>query len=374
MDCIPFINDLQIEIKILKDVRANGNSDVSLIDYNRAGVPLLELVTEPDLRSSAEAVAFLEHMRSIYQYTNISEADSKKGQIRCDVNVSIMDKDLDETDPKNWGTKIEVKNVNSFGAVRDAIEFEIKRQIEAKEDGTYDEMQQQTRRWDDSIGETVFMRSKVDAIDYKYFIEPNIPRFILTDEWLKEIRDSIPELADARRDRYMKDYKLSDYDASILVKEKAVSDYFEDMVKMGVSPKTSANWVNTTILGTLSKLDMDIEDFPVKSNILGEMLKMVEEGTVSRNQAKDVLREALDENKNPLDIIEEKGIKQIQDDDYLEKIVDEVLAKSEKLVEDYKSGKTNAINAILGGVMKETKGKANPQMLNKMFVEEINKI
>lgn len=346
-------------------------SDVSLIDYNRAGVPLLELVTEPDLRSSAEAVAFLEHMRSIYQYTNISEADSKKGQIRCDVNVSIMDKDLDETDPKNWGTKIEVKNVNSFGAVRDAIEFEIKRQIEAKEDGTYDEMQQQTRRWDDSIGETVFMRSKVDAIDYKYFIEPNIPRFILTDEWLKEIRDSIPELADARRDRYMKDYKLSDYDASILVKEKAVSDYFEDMVKMGVSPKTSANWVNTTILGTLSKLDMDIEDFPVKSNILGEMLKMVEEGTVSRNQAKDVLREALDENKNPLDIIEEKGIKQIQDDDYLEKIVDEVLAKSEKLVEDYKSGKTNAINAILGGVMKETKGKANPSKAMQILKEKI---
>ena len=346
-------------------------SDVSLIDYNRAGVPLLELVTEPDLRSSAEAVAFLEHMRSIYQYTNISEADSKKGQIRCDVNVSIMDKDLDETDPKNWGTKIEVKNVNSFGAVRDAIEFEIKRQIEAKEDGTYDEMQQQTRRWDDSIGETVFMRSKVDAIDYKYFIEPNIPRFILTDEWLKEIRDSIPELADARRDRYMKDYKLSDYDASILVKEKAVSDYFEDMVKMGVSPKTSANWVNTTILGTLSKLDMDIEDFPVKSNILGEMLKMVEEGTVSRNQAKDVLREALEENKNPLDIIEEKGIKQIQDDDYLEKIVIDVLAKSEKLVEDYKSGKTNAINAILGGVMKETKGKANPSKAMQILKEKI---
>lgn len=346
-------------------------SDVSLIDYNRAGIPLLELVTEPDLRSSAEAVAFLEHMRSIYQYTNISEADSKKGQIRCDVNVSIMDADLDDTDPKNWGTKIEVKNVNSFGAARDAIEFEIKRQIEAKEDGTYDEMEQQTRRWDDSIGETVFMRNKVDAIDYKYFIEPNIPRFILTDEWLDEIRASIPELADARRDRYMKDYKLSDYDASILVKEKAVSDYFEDMVKMGVSPKTSANWVNTTILGTLSKLDMDIENFPVKSNILGEMLKMVEEGTVSRNQAKDVLREALDENKNPLDIIEEKGIKQIQDDDYLEKIVDEVLAKSEKLVEDYKSGKTNAINAILGGVMKETKGKANPSKAMQILKEKI---
>lgn len=346
-------------------------SDVSLIDYNRAGVPLLELVTEPDLRTSEEAVAFLEHMRSIYQYTNISEADSKKGQIRCDVNVSIMDKDLDDTDPKNWGTKVEVKNVNSFGAVRDAIEYEIKRQIEAKEDGTYDEMLQQTRRWDDSIGETVFMRSKVDAIDYKYFIEPNIPRFILTDKWLKEIKESIPELADARRDRYMKDYKLSDYDASILVKEKALSDYFEDIVKMGVSPKTSANWVNTTILGTLSKLDMDIEDFPVKSKVLGEMLKMVEEGSVSRNQAKDVLREAIDENKNPLDIIEEKGIKQIQDDDYLEKVVIDVLAKSEKLVEDYKSGKTNAINAILGGVMKETKGKANPSKAMQILKEKI---
>ena len=177
--------------------------DFSTIDYNRAGVPLLELVTEPDISSADEAVAFLEHMRSVYQYLNISEADSKKGQVRCDVNVSIMDEDLDDSDPKNWGTKIEVKNVNSFGGVRDAINYEIKRQTKLKENNEYEQMEQQTRRWDEESGTTIYMRSKVDAIDYKYFVEPNIPKFKLSKEWLEEIKASLPMLAYERKLKYI---------------------------------------------------------------------------------------------------------------------------------------------------------------------------
>ena len=213
-------------------------TNVSTIDYNRAGVPLLELVTEPTFTSSKEAVAFLEVMRSIYQYAGISEADSKKGQIRCDVNISIMDKDLDINDPKNWGVKVEIKNVNSFSGVRDAIEYEISRQIELKETGEYDKLVQQTRRWDEESGTTIYMRSKVDAIDYKYFVEPNIPKFRIPTSWIEEIRKTIPQLASERKEKYIKEYELTEKEANILVKEKMVSDYFDKVVEEGANPKS----------------------------------------------------------------------------------------------------------------------------------------
>ena len=251
------INNIHLE----EDAASSDHfSTYSVIDYNRAGVPLLELVTEPDFRSADEAVSFLETMRSIYQYANISEADSKKGQIRCDVNVSIMDKDLDENDMRNWGTKIEIKNVNSFGGVRDAINYEIKRQTELKEQGTYDQMEQQTRRWDEESMSTIFMRSKVDAIDYKYFVEPNIPKYKISKEWLDEIRKSIPRFANERMEEYMDKYSLSRYDATILVKEKDVSDYFEEVIKLGGNPKSASNWLTSVILGHLNKYDITIKE------------------------------------------------------------------------------------------------------------------
>ena len=263
------INNIHLE----EDAASSNHfSRYSTIDYNRAGVPLLELVTEPDLHSAEEAVAFLETMRTIYQYAGISEADSKKGQIRCDVNVSIMNADKDEKDPKNWGTKIEIKNVNSFGGVRDAINYEIERQIEAKEDGTYDQMEQQTRRWDEESATTIYMRSKVDAIDYKYFVEPNIPKFKLSQEWIKEISDSIPELANSRRDRYKNEYHLSDYDATILVKEKAVSDYFDETVNLGADPKMASNWITSIILGYINKNDLTIHELYLRPNMLKDLI------------------------------------------------------------------------------------------------------
>lgn len=364
------INNLHLE----EDAASSDHySSYSTIDYNRAGVPLLELVTEPDIHSADEAVAFLETMRSIYQYSNISEADSKKGQIRCDVNVSIMDKDKDETDASNWGTKIEIKNVNSFGGVRDAINYEIERQIEAKEDGTYDEMEQQTRRWDEESGTTIYMRSKVDAIDYKYFVEPNIPKFKISKEWLEEIRKAIPKLAGERKEIYINEYNLSDYDATNLVKEREISDYFEETLKEKVDPKMASNWITSVILGHLNKNDISIKQIFVTPVMLSELIKMVDSGKISSKQAKEVLYKALMDEKEPSKIVEEEGMQQIGDEDSIKTIVLEVLEEQPNAIEQYKNGRTNIVDFLVGQVMKKTRGQANPAMTRTMMIEEIEK-
>ena len=364
------INNLHLE----EDAASSDHySSYSTIDYNRAGVPLLELVTEPDIHSADEAVAFLETMRSIYQYSNISEADSKKGQIRCDVNVSIMDKDKDETDASNWGTKIEIKNVNSFGGVRDAINYEIERQIEAKEDGTYDEMEQQTRRWDEESGTTIYMRSKVDAIDYKYFVEPNIPKFKISKEGLEEIRKAIPKLAGERKEIYINEYNLSDYDATNLVKEREISDYFEETLKEEVDPKMASNWITSVILGHLNKNDISIKQIFVTPVMLSELIKMVDSGKISSKQAKEVLYKALMDEKEPSKIVEEEGMQQIGDEDSIKTIVLEVLEEQPNAIEQYKNGRTNIVDFLVGQVMKKTRGQANPAMTRTMMIEEIEK-
>lgn len=364
------INNIHLE----EDAASQDHySDFSTIDYNRAGVPLLELVTEPTFHSAKEAVSFLETMRSIYQYSGISEADSKKGQIRCDVNVSIMDEDLDESDPKNWGTKVEIKNVNSFGGVRDAINYEIARQIEAKEDGTYDKIEQQTRRWDEESGTTVYMRSKVDAIDYKYFIEPNIPKYKLSKDWLDEIRNSIPRLAPERKETYMNEYGLSNYDATILVKEKDVSDYYEETIKCGADPKLASNWITSVILGYLNKEFKTINEIYVTPLMLTELIDMVGKGTISSKQGKEVLFKCLDENKDPKTVVEESGMKQIGSSDEILKVILEVLEEQPQGIEQYKSGKTNIVDFLVGQVMKKTRGQANPAMTRSMMIEEIEK-
>ena len=364
------INNIHLE----EDAASSNHfSRYSTIDYNRAGVPLLELVTEPDLHSAEEAVAFLETMRTIYQYAGISEADSKKGQIRCDVNVSIMDNDKDETDTKNWGTKIEIKNVNSFGGVRDAINYEIERQIEAKEDGTYDEMEQQTRRWDEESATTIYMRSKVDAIDYKYFVEPNIPKFKLSNEWIEEIKKSIPELAQSRKEKYINEYNLSNYDATILVKEKPISDYFEETVNLGADPKMASNWITSIILGYINKNDLTINELYLTPIMLKDLIKLVSDAKISSKQGKEVLYRSLDEKKNPTKIVEEEGMKQIGGTDEILKVVTEVLDEHLDGIEQYKNGRTNIVDFLVGQVMKKTRGQANPAMARSMMIEEIEK-
>lgn len=364
------INNIHLE----EDAASSDHyASYSAIDYNRAGVPLLELVTEPIFHSADEAVAFLETMRSVYQYAGISEADSKKGQIRCDVNVSIMDIEKDESDPKNWGTKIEIKNVNSFGGVRDAINYEIERQTEAKEDGTYDNMEQQTRRWDEESGTTIYMRSKVDAIDYKYFIEPNIPKFKLSKEWLDEIRASIPPLAFERKEKYINEYGLSNYDATILVKEKNISDYFEETISYNVDKKAASNWITSVILGHVNKYELDISKIFVTPKMLADLISLVENNTISSKQAKEVLYKALTEEMEPTLIVEKEGLKQIGSADQIMQIVEEVLNENPTSIDQYKSGKTNILDYLVGQIMKKTRGQANPAMARSMMQEEIEK-
>ena len=343
----------------------------SNIDYNRAGVPLLELVTEPDLHSADEAVAFLEHMRSIYRYADISEADSKKGQVRCDVNVSIMESDKDETDPKNWGTKIEIKNVNSFGGVRDAINYEIKRQTELKENGQYEQMEQQTRRWDEDSASTIYMRSKVDAIDYKYFVEPNIPKFKISESWLEEIRKSIPELAYEKKKRYINEFGLSEYDATVLTKEKSVSDYFDECVKLGADAKMATNWVTVQLLGYTNKNEININDTFVTPYRLKIILDYLKKGMISSKQAKEVFFKVLEEKKEPTEFINEQNA-QVSDEELLNEIIDKILQNNQNQIEAYKSGRTNLFDYFVGQVMKETRGKANPVITKEILNKKLN--
>ena len=364
-----FINNIHLEEDSASMDHMPG---FSTIDYNRAGVPLLELVTEPCFHDSTEAMAFLETVRSIYRYADISEADSKKGQIRCDVNVSIMDADLEEV-PENFGTKVEIKNVNSFGAVREAINYEIERQIKLKESGEYDSMSQQTRRWDEDTMTTVYMRSKVDAIDYKYFIDPNIPKIKLSSSWIDEIKASIPVLAHERKAIYMNEYGLSNYDATILVKEKNVSDYYEDTIKCGADPKSASNWISSVILGYLNKELLSIDDIYVTPSMLKDLIDMVQDGTISSKQGKEVLFKCLDENKDPKSVVEESGMKQIGSADEILKIVTEVLDENGDNIEKYKAGRTNVVDYLVGQVMKKTRGQANPGITRNMMIEEIEK-
>lgn len=348
-------------------------SSYSTINYNRAGVPLLELVTYPDFHTADEAVSFLETMRGIYQYAGISEADSKKGQIRCDVNVSIMDIDKDDTKEENWGTKVEIKNVNSFGGVRDAINYEIQRQIELKEDGTYDDMEQQTRRWDEESMSTKYMRSKVDAIDYKYFVEPNIPKFKISKEWLEEIRKSIPVLPSERRHKYVSEYGITDYDAKIIVKEKDIADFYENTVNLGVNPKAVSNWLTSNILGYLNKNELSIKELVLTPVMLKELIELVESGKISSKQAKEVLIEALDSKESPIDLVKKKNISQNTNMEEILKIVNEVLDEQPKAIEDYKAGKTNIVDFMVGQVMKKTRGKANPSMAMDLIKQELER-
>ena len=363
------INNIHLE----EDTAAQQHfPEFSTLDYNRCGVPLLELVTEPCFHSSDEALAFLETIRNIYRYADISEADSKKGQIRCDVNVSIMDADLEEI-PENYGTKVEVKGVNSFGAAKAVIDYEIERQTKLKESGEYDSMPQQTRRWDEDSMTTIYMRDKVDAIDYKYFIDPNIPKIKLSQDWINEIKDSIPVLAHERKEIYMNNYGLSNYDATILVKDKNVSDYYENTIKCGADAKSASNWISSVILGYLNKELLSIDDIYVTPSMLKDLIDMVSSGTISSKQGKEVLFKCLEENKDPKTVVEESGMKQIGSSDEILKVVTEVLDENGDNIEKYKAGRTNVVDYLVGQVMKKTRGQANPSITRNMMIEEIEK-
>ena len=340
--------------------------DTSCIDYNRAGVPLLELVTEPCLHSALEAVAFLEHMRSVYKYCDVSEADTKKGQIRCDVNISIMDYDATEL-----GTRVEVKNINSFGNVYDAINYEIKRQSELKDQGRYEEIEQETRRFDEESGTTIRMRSKADAIDYKYFVDPNLPKFKISPGWLEEIKKEIPLLALERKEKYMNELNLSDYDAGVIIKEREYAEYFESCLNIGIDAKIACNWLTTQILGEINKLEINIKDFYLTPSLLKQIIDEINKGTISSKQAKEIFYKSLEEKKEPKTYIN-SDMAQISDNDELETIINKILEESQTQVEQYKNGKDNLFDYFVGQVMKNTRGKANPVITKEILNKKLN--
>lgn len=341
--------------------------DTSNIDYNRSGVPLLELVTEPCLNSADEAIEFLEYIKRIYEYTDISDCDTKKGQIRADVNVSIMD-----NDSKELGTKVEVKNVNSFDSIRKTIEYEIERQSKLKSEGRYDEVVQETRRFDDETGTTIHMRSKADAIDYKYFTDPNIPKYKITNELLEEIKKNIPMLAHERKNKYISEYNLSEYDAKVLVKNKKVSDYFEECVRLGADAKSACNWITTKVLAEVNKSDeITIDDVFIRPSMIAELIKLISDKKITNNQGKEVFTKMLEEHLTPVEIVKKYNMEILEDDNLVNSLVDEVLSENEKAIEDYKNGRTNMLDYLVGQVMKKSRGKANPVDAKNKLLEKI---
>lgn len=337
----------------------------SLIDYNRSGVPLLETVTTPCMHSAKEAVAFLEALKGIFLYTGVSEARTDRGQMRCDVNVSLMEENATE-----FGTKVEMKNINSFNNVKLAIEYEIERQTEILKTGG--KVIQETRRFDDEDLKTYSMRSKVDAVDYKYYIEPNIPPIKIEDEWIEEIKSSIPMLQFERVEKYMNEYGLSRYDSEIIVKDKRVSDYYEETISLGADPKISANWITSVILGYLNKYELAITDIYLTPTMLVELIKMVDDGKISSKQSKQVFFKCLEESKEPAKIVKELGMTQITDDKTIRDIVVKVLDERPDLIEDHRKGK-NTFDYFVGQVMKATRGQANPSITAKIINEEMDK-
>ena len=368
IDCNGVTKEIKIhDIHLEEDAASMEHfSDVSLINYNRAGVPLLELVTEPCIESPEEAVAFLEEMRRIYQYADISEADTKKGQIRCDVNVSIMDKDSNEL-----GTKVEVKNVNSFGNVYETIKYEIERQSKLKDEGRYDEVVQETRRFDEETGTTIRMRTKADAIDYKYFVEPNIPKFKIDSNLVEEIKKCIPVLPNERKIKYINEYGLSEYDANIIIKNKEYADYFEECVSLGMDKKIVANYLIVQIIAYLNKEAISLNEFYLKPNLLNQIISELEKGNISSKQAKDIFNKALEEEKEPKNFIS-KDNAQISDSNELTIIIDNILKNNTSQVEAYKGGKTNLFDYFVGQVMKETRGKANPSLTKEILKDKLD--
>ena len=368
IDCNGVTKEIKIhDIHLEEDAASMEHfSDVSLINYNRAGVPLLELVTEPCIESPEEAVAFLEEMRRIYQYADISEADTKKGQIRCDVNVSIMDKDSNEL-----GTKVEVKNVNSFGNVYETIKYEIERQSKLKDEGRYDEVVQETRRFDEETGTTIRMRTKADAIDYKYFVEPNIPKFKIDSNLVEEIKKCIPVLPNERKIKYINEYGLSEYDANIIIKNKEYADYFEECVSLGMDKKIAANYLIVQIIAYLNKEAISLNEFYLKPNLLNQIISELEKGNISSKQAKDIFNKALEEEKEPKNFIS-KDNAQISDSNQLTIIIDNILRNNTSQVEAYKGGKTNLFDYFVGQVMKETRGKANPSLTKEILKDKLD--
>ncbi len=338
-----------------------AGSTYSLVDLNRAGTPLLEIVSEPDIRSSEEAKDYMEELRNIVRYIGVCDGNLEEGSMRCDANISIMPKGS-----KVFGTRAEIKNVNSFRALQRAIEYEIDRQIELVEDG--EEVVQETRLWDDNAGETRSMRGKEDAHDYRYFPEPDLMPLSISREWVEEIRKSMPELPSQKRQRYM-DLGLSEYDASVIVEQMQSALFFDKVLELGANAKIAVNFMMGEIAAYLKEHHIEITDTKLTPENLAELVGLIEKDTISNNIGKQILIEMIEEGTKASAIVEKKGLSQITDVDAIRKLVEEVVNNNPNQVEQYKSGKTNILGFFVGQVMKATKGRANPKTVNEILLE-----
>ena len=340
------------------------DSATSNVDYNRTGVPLLEIVSEPDLRSAEEARAYMEKIKAIMEYIDVSNCRMEEGNLRADINVSLR-----PAGTKELGTRTEMKNINSFKNLEDAINYEIERQQEVLEDGGH--IVQETRTFDPARGITLSMRSKENAHDYRYMPEPDLPPIVTSEETIEKYRSELPELPDARRARLEKEYGLSDYDAGIITSSRAMAEYFDAVVATGADPKLAANWIMGDLAKNLNEDGIDIAKSPVSAERLGKMICLIMKDTISGKIAKKVFKEMWTNEDDPEKIVKDKGLVQITDTGAIEAAVDAVIAANPKAVEEYKGGKKKAIGALVGQVMKATRGKANPQMVNKMLAEKL---
>lgn len=337
----------------------------SLVDLNRAGVPLIETVSKPDMRSAEEAEAYLRKLKSIFEYIEVSDCKMQEGSLRADINVSV------HKPGEQFGTRTEMKNMNSFRSIVRAIEYEVDRQIDLIEDGGT--VTQETLRWDDVSGKTFSMRDKEDAEDYRYFPDPDLVAIKLSEEYIQNIKNSLPELPESRKQRYLEEYKLSEKDANIITSSKHLSDLFEGAIKVCNNPKAVNNWIISDISRILNETEIEPIEIPFNSNQLGKLVILIDKGTISSSIGKKVLEELFENPRDPEDIIKEKGWIQISDEGEIKEVVTKILEANPQSIADYKAGKDKALGFLVGQAMKETKGKANPQMLNKMFLEELNK-
>ena len=341
------------------------DGDSSFVDLNRAGVPLLEIVSEPDLRTPKEAKAYMEKMHSVVTYLGISEGDMEKGHFRCDANVSLR-----PIGQEKFGTRTETKNLNSFRFVQQAITYEIARQTEDLLDGK--RIVQETRLWDSIKKNTYSMRSKEEAHDYRYFPDPDLPVVRISADFVEQISSQLPELPDAKKQRFMESFGLSTYDAEVLVADKQVAEYFEEVVAAKADPKLVCNWISGELMRIMNENKVDIRNVGIPAESLASLIQFLQEGSISGKIAKTVFEEMVQSGKDPATIIEVRGLKQVSDEGALRGLLETLLNNNPKQVEQYRAGKTQIKGFFVGQVMKETKGQANPQIVNQLLEELLN--
>ncbi len=344
--------------------KSNHFGDYTLLNYNRAGTPLLEVVSGPDLRTPAEAAAYGRAIRQIVRYLDVCDGNLEEGSMRCDCNVSVR-----KVGTEKFGTKIEIKNINSFRFIEKAIEFEIERQVDCLERG--EALVQETRLWDPDKNKTFSMRTKENAQDYRYFPDPDLLPLILKKEDIEKIRKTLPELPLDRAKRFETQLALSNYDAHVLTAEKELADYFETAVKVGKNPKSVANWITTELLRELNQKEISVTNSPVTAENLGKLVALVEDGTISGKIGKSVFLDMWASGKDPQSIIKEKNLVQISDPSAVTKIIDEVMAANAAQVADYRAGKVKLFGFFVGAVMKASKGQANPDLVNQLLQEKL---